>query len=373
MANIMDYLEWRGDLDFRKAPFNEVDNLILTQIVYLDLDGVVPGIDRESKVTVAEAGQRYFHKYPIETVNAMPRLKKNASFLLNTMMKSERFKNCYLSKYVEDISVEEESQFSAMKIDLDDGSVFLSFSGTDNTVVGWKENFNMSYLTETPGQKKAVRYVQETVPFYKNKLRFGGHSKGGNLAVYAAMCAKRSIQNRLIAIYNNDGPGFTRKMICENGYQAVMDRIHTILPQSSVVGMLLEHEEDMEIIQSSNTGLMQHDAFSWEVKGPAFVHMDDLEEDSIYLDRTLKSWIGGLNDGQRRQFVEALFGILENAQITDLDQLGKIKFGQLLELWKALEGLEPESKAALKDTLFQLFETAVRMRMQEKEQSELDE
>ena len=373
MANMMDYLEWRGDLDFHKAPFNEVDNLILTQIIYLDLEGVVPEIDRDSKVTVAEAGQRYFHKYPIEIVNAMPRLKKSASFLLKAMMESERFKNCYLSKYVEDISVEEESQFSAVKIDLDDGSVFLSFSGTDNTVVGWKENFNMSYLQETPGQQKAVRYVQETVPFYKNKLRFGGHSKGGNLAVYAAMCAKRSIQNRLIAVYNNDGPGFTRKMICEDGYQAVMNRIHTILPQSSVVGMLLEHEEDMEIIQSSNTGLMQHDAFSWEVKGPAFVHMDELEEDSIYLDRTLKSWIGGLNDEQRHQFVEALFGILENAQITDLDQLGKIKFGQLLELWKAMEGLEPESKAALKDTLLKLFEAAVRMRIQKKEQTELDE
>ncbi len=375
MANMMDYLEWRGDLSLDAAPFNEIDNLLFTQVIYLDWMGIVPGIDQSSKVTVEEAKDCYLERYPLEEIQKMPRLKQSASQLLLKMAESERFAHCYLSNYVEDINEEEESQFSAMKVDLDDGSVFISFSGTDHTLAGWKENFNMSYLAETPGQLKAVKYVEDTVPFYKNRLRFGGHSKGGNLAVYAAMHCRKSIQRRLLAIYNNDGPGFTQKMISEEGYQRILDRIHTYLPQSSVVGMLLEHEEEIEVIQSTNNGIMQHDAFSWEVKGTSFVHLDELETNSIYLDRTLKNWVNGLNELQRQQFVDALFTILENANIDDTDKLGRMSFTQFVELMKAVDGLSPESKEVLKDTIWRLLNSARdimanRRKMQKLESSE---
>ena len=188
MSNLMDYLDWRGDLTFREAPFNEVDNLILAQLVYVEFAGIVPAPGEEGTITVKEACELFFA--------AHDRKEK--------MAQTERFCNAQLFGYINDISKEEQSQFSVVCVRLDDKSIYVSFSGTDNTIVGWRENFNMGYLSETPGQLKAVDYLNHIVKEDWKKIRVGGHSKGGNLSVYASVKCDRNIQKRIVKVYSND-------------------------------------------------------------------------------------------------------------------------------------------------------------------------
>lgn len=358
MANMIDYLLWRGDFDFQESPFNEVDSLILTQLVYLDFDGIVPDLCSKSYITLGKAGQAYLKKFEDKPANSFPPLIQDCMEILKSALKTRRFKNCRLSKYVNDINQDEEYQFSAMKILLGDGSVYLVFSGTDNSLTGWKENFNMSYLTETPSQRKSVEYVNEALTFVRRDVRLGGHSKGGNLAVYSALKSKKSIQNRLIDIYNFDGPGFTQEMVKKEEYQNILSKIHTIIPQSSVIGMLLEHEESYSVIKSTEKGLLQHRAISWQISGSHMVHVDKLTEHSMFWDNTLKQWLKGLNTNERKNFVNALFHVFDHAGIQDTDQLYNMTWNRFINLLKAVDKLPEKEQEWLSVPIKKLVEQA---------------
>lgn len=366
MSNIIDYLLWRGDLDFSASPFNEVDSLILTQLVYLDFEGIVPGISSKSYVTLGKAGQAFFKREQEREKQSYPPLIMDCMSVLKTALGTKRFKNCRLSAYVNEVNQVEEYQFSAMKVLLEDKSVYLVFSGTDNSLVGWKENFNMSYLSETPGQRKAVEYVEETLGFGRRNIRIGGHSKGGNLAIYAALKSKSSIQKRLKEIYNFDGPGFTSEMVKKEEYNAILPKIQTMIPQSSVIGMLLEHEEEYRVIKSTEKGLLQHRAISWQVCGPSFVRVKEVSEDSIFWNGTLKKWIAKLEYTQRRKFVNALFDALELAGIQDTEQLNKMTFSTFLHLLNAMDKLPEEEKEILTGTIQKLTDELGRKKRKKK-------
>ncbi len=351
MANMMDYLLWRGDLSFKQAEFNEVDNLIFSELVYVDFDGIVPSLNEDKSITLKEASKIFFEHHTDEEIEAKVSSTKMAAFLMRAMARTKRFGNIELSNYINDINLKEQSQFCAMTIRLDDGSFFVVYSGTDNTIVGWKENFNMSFLEQTPGQLKAVEYLNEVVNARYKKVRVGGHSKGGNLSVYASVYCKESIQKKIIAIYSNDGPGFSEHMINSEAYHKMLPKIHTIIPESSIVGMLLEHEEEYEVVESSNDGPMQHDAMSWEVQGPSFVHVKSVTEQSVLLDKTLKAWIHQMDGREREEFVDALFGILEEGEIKTVDDLANMKWKQFVDLLKIRHYLGTKSQEALKKTL----------------------
>ena len=210
MANVLDYLEWRGDLSIQAAPFNEVDNLILSQLVYVDFEGIVPGEDSEEEISLMEASRIFWEKHTEEEILEKVSMTKSAPFLMREMARTRRFEKIRLSKYVNDISDEEQSQFSVVKVTMEDESIYIAFSGTDNTIVGWRENFNMGFLAETPGQLKAVSYLNRTVTEQDTVVRVGGHSKGGNLSVYASVKCNPQIQEKIVHVYSNDGPGFRR-------------------------------------------------------------------------------------------------------------------------------------------------------------------
>src|SRR5690606_291200 len=294
MGNIMDYLDWRGDLLLEHSPFNEVDNLILSQLVYVNFDYIVPARWSAMKITVREAADRYFERYSEEEIEQFSYIVRISVPLLRKLAQCPRFAEAKLCKFEKSIDLDQIKQFAAMHIELSDGSTFIAYRGTDNTIVGWKENFNMSINTPVAAQYEAVRYLEDTTEEGTEALRLGGHSKGGNLAVYAAVMCHADIKPRIIEVYNNDGPGFDTKMLKSEAYQQMRERIRTIVPQSSVVGMLLEHEEEYIIVQSHVSLLMQHEAFSWEVLGGSFVRGENLEKKSELLDITLKSWLSQL-------------------------------------------------------------------------------
>ena len=262
MATLFDYLRWRGDLTFTQDPPNCVDALIFSALSYIHYGGLVEQ-KPEIPVYLQDAAAYFF---TLEAPEARVRVEKDLD-LLHQAAVTTRFGQCRLVMYRDTLIPEQETQFAAVTFLLDDGSAFLAFRGTDYSLVGWKEDFNMSFQQTVPAQRLAVRYLREVAAEYALPLRLGGHSKGGNLAVFAASRSGPLIQQRILEVYNNDGPGFTRYMMGDPGYLTMVPQIKTYIPQSSVIGMLLEHEEPYTVVKSRTVSLLQHDPYSWEVMG----------------------------------------------------------------------------------------------------------
>ncbi|MGN0352262.1 MAG: DUF2974 domain-containing protein [Roseburia sp.] len=376
MANVMDYLEWRGDLSWEADPFSEVDNLILAQLVYVDFEGIVPGVTSEDDITLKEASKRFFEQNKEEDILAKVSMTKMSAFVMKKMAETKRFSEIRLSKYVNDIDLEEQSQFSVLCITLQDGSIFISYSGTDSTIVGWRENFNMGYLEETPGQRKAVDYLNFTMKRNKQVLRIGGHSKGGNLSVYASVMCKPQIQKHIIEVYSNDGPGFRKEILESDAYRRMEGKIRRIVPESSIVGLLLEHESKYEVVKSSERGAQQHDPLSWEVKGKHFIYVEDVTPQSLMLDETMKKWLGQLDGEQRQQIVETAFAVLETAEIYTVDDFYHSKLKKMQEIIKATTDLPEETQKLLYEAIRLLWKTGnnmIKKRMKEAVNEKIEE
>lgn len=376
MANIMDYLDWRGDLTFEQSPFNEVDNLILAQLPYVELDQIVPDVNSNDIVRLKEASRLFFKTHQKEKLLKKVSMTKMAPFVMEKMASTRRFGDVGLFRYVNEINQKEEFQFCAVCVVLPDGSIFVSYSGTDSSIVGWKEDFNMSFLTETPSQIRSVEYLNYFAEERRVPLRIGGHSKGGNLAMYAAMHCDSRLRERILAVYSNDGPGFSGEEIGREGYQCLSDRMCTILPESSIVGMLMEHAGRVIVVRSTSNGVMQHDGMSWEVLGNHFMETNGVSKESIMMERTLTSWILQLEPEEREEFVDTLFGILDTAKIYSTEELARIKWKNVSDLIKAATGLPKESQEMIGNTLKMLWMEATKNRKlarQEKKIKRLEE
>ena len=312
MANLMDYLDWRGDLTLEISPFNEVDALILAELSFVDFDGIVPPPELGRGLPLNEAAEAFFARHGGKDVPMGVLVPDTISKMLRKLMTSPRFRNMTLNGYTALLDDSIEQQFAALTIDLGNGSIYISFRGTDDTIVGWKEDLNMGFLEEIPSQKQAVEYVARVARQYSDKtIRIGGHSKGGNLAAWAAVHLDEKLQRkRLIAAYNNDGPGFSRDLVDTPSYQAVADRLFTYIPASSIVGVLLEHAEDYEVVDSTARSIMQHEPLSWCVEGPRFVHLGQRSQLGQLSDGVLREWIGSMSSREREQFSRAFFDIL---------------------------------------------------------------
>jgi len=248
--------------------------------------------------------------------------------LLQAAAKSSRFQNTRLGFYRSKLLEQEQSQFAAMACMLSDGTAFLAFRGTDNTLIGWKEDFNMSFCDSIPAQREAAAYTNDFAMQWPVLLHLGGHSKGGNLAVYAGAKQDDNIQKRILGIYNLDGPGFTDSMMGDRGYLTMVPKIRTYIPESSIIGILFEHEEAYSVIKSRQIGLLQHEPYSWDIMGGDFIHVKEMSAGSQFADRTIKNWIKGMTDQEREAFVEAVFELLSAggaSQVSDLLQPKNIR------------------------------------------------
>lgn len=356
MANILDYLDWRGDLTFAQSPFQAVDNLILSCLSYIHFGGIVEAEGEEGvPLPLADA---LFSASGEEKERVRSPLDGE---LLHKAAKSRRFRDARLYRYVNRLNLQEEKQFAAVAFQLGDGSLYIAYRGTDNTLVGWKEDFNMSFLPSVPAQQEALAYLQEIgrrLP--GSRLRAGGHSKGGNLAVYAASCAEPALQDRLLAVYNNDGPGFCCGLPGGAGHARAARRIQTFVPQSSVVGMLMEHDEAYTVIKSSGAGLLQHDPYSWEVMGPDFLRLEAVTEGSRLVDRTLKDWLSQLSPEERKQFADTLYQILTATGAVRLKDLSAGWLKNSLAMLHAAGNLKKESKEQLARVFTLLLSSAGR-------------
>ncbi len=305
MADLFDYLRWRGDLTFSQVPPTAVDALIFSCLSYLSFGGSLTERS-EIPISLRDASEEFFQ---LEDAQSRCRIQMDLSLLM-AVSETKRFGNALVLGYRDILIPEEDTQFAAITFLLDNDSAFLTFRGTDYSLTGWKEDFNMSFQESIPAQRLAAQYVQEITSRYPIPLYLGGHSKGGNLAVFAAVKSAPDVRNRIAAVYNHDGPGFTDFVMKDPAYLQMVPHIKTIIPQSSVIGMLLEHEEPYTVIKSKQIGLLQHDPYSWVLEGPEFVPMESVTENSQFFDLTIKAWLSGMTIDERNEIVDTVFDLL---------------------------------------------------------------
>ena len=348
MGNIMDYISWRGDLSFEQSQFNEVDNLILACFSYVNLDGI-SAVTKQKGIGLKKLTKEFMKLHTMKELEADKSFIRLASFMTMEMAKSVRFGKCVVRNYVNDIVTEAEQQFAAMEIVLEDGTSYVSFRGTDDTIIGWKEDFNLS-TGVVPAQKRAIEYLQKISEHTDGMLRVGGHSKGGNLAIYGSVMCK-SAHEKILEIYSNDGPGFSREFQELPETKEMMPKIIRIIPEYSIIGTLLEHEKEPVIVASSSKGLLQHDAFSWEVQGPALVRRDSLNKTALRFIEILHKWIDGMDMEQKRLLIEDLFATLQASGYENLSEVQSGGLKSLAAMVKRVEKFAPESRGMMQELL----------------------
>ena len=366
--NMNEYLKWRGDLTFDKDPFNKVDNLILAQLAYVDYDGIVFE-SRDYPMPIKDVCRRYWETHTEEEIRKRESFSKLSPFLLRPVAESRRFGNTKMCGYVNFVSKSAEAQMSAVQFELEDGTVYVAFRGTDETLIGWKEDFNLSYMSSTEGQKLAVEYMKKNFSDTALKLRVGGHSKGGNFAAFASSFAGDQIQKQILEVYCNDSPGFRDEVTSQPEYKETMDRMINIIPQDSIIGRLLNPGQSAIVVRSSRKGIMQHDALSWEVLGNRFVNTQR-SNDSIYLEKVLNEWLENVDDAARRVFVDQIFGILQALGADTVKDMKDISLRDLADALQMVKRLPKEQQSEMSDVIKKLVASGSKNFYEEMEQKD---
>ena len=356
MGNVVNYIKWRGDLSFSDSPFNEVDNLALALLVYNDFFGIVPVRGAGIKISIKDAAEWYFTKHSIDECSRL-----DFDWILYYMAKTRRFGGLYLSDYVDLNESEKDMMFTAFTVHLPDGTKYVSFRGTTMDIDDWRLDFKISF-EEIGAQKAAADYLKFITEKYSGDIFVGGHSKGGNLAVYSAMNAPDVVRNRIKRIYSNDGPGFAPELLDEKKFEDIKDRITHIVPTFCVVGMLFELNVPHMIVASDGDKIQQHSGMTWKVEGDHFIRKRYLSEESIVYNKAIDDWIGNATMEQRQAFTRDIFDAMKAAgavSVYDISKGGfhdfdtillsaansesktKIVFGKFFgSLWRSIEKIK---------------------------------
>jgi hypothetical protein len=318
MGKTLDYLQWRGDLNFSKDPLNDIDILILALLSYLPFKDIVPGIESNKDISLRDAANLYFSNFlstgenPSKiNITALSSFNSDAELLLKNAAVSPRFEQIRLSKYEENTDFVIGRQFTAVTFTIQDfeHTKIVAFRGTDNSVVGWKEDFELAYMEQIPAHESACNYLERTIGILSGRFIVCGHSKGGNLAVYAGSHLNPIQQLKLKKIVNFDGPGFDFSIVQRNPFSQCEHKVINYLPEDSMVGMLLEPVGKRKIVSSSDRFINQHNAFNWDVDQSRFI-FGNLSESAILMEQILKTWLTEISIADREMFLEALFDVL---------------------------------------------------------------
>lgn len=353
MANIIDYIEWRGDIPLDQVPFGEIDGLILSYLSYMPFAGILNSKMQGEGVALRDAARSLLDLHAREHCK-LAYSEKDDKRLLGVLTQSERFGGARLIGYVDQYDRATEKQFSAVTFLLSDGSAFVAFRGTDDTVVGWKENFNMTFENEVPAQRDAVTYVQVLDRTRHLPLRLGGHSKGGNLAIYAGLFCAQEVRSNILAVYNYDGPGFNEVVANSPAFTRLGERVRTFVTQSSLIGIIMWHCEPFTIVKSDSVSVFQHNVFTWQLKGGRFIELEQRSGSSMFADNALKSWLAEMNAQQREAFINGVYSVIAAADGRNVCNLFEGK--NLLAMLKAAGALDEQTRSDVQAAIRMLAE-----------------
>ena len=332
MANMIDYVRWRGDITFEYDDFNAIDSLVLSELTYIPFENYIE--DNEKGESISHIAKKFFsaNENDIKMGAILPDKEIKELFKLTSL--SKRFRNIKIKNYVNNISKIEEKQFCAMCFQLDRSTTCIAFRGTDDTLVGWKEDFNMSFNTPIPAQNDAKDYLN-TYGARVKRLYVCGHSKGGNLASYSALFAEQKIKRKIVEVHSFDGPGFRADFLKDIDDEEIKNKTVKFLPQSAIIGMIYEPVGKCVYLSSLGKGLYQHDAFNWQVLGNKFITVPKLDKISVETHHLLNSWTESMSSEERSEFVEALYRLITVNETATLSDIASDKYKFILGVLKA--------------------------------------
>lgn len=355
MHNIISHAETFFET-FEETDFTEVDSLMLSCLAYVHIPSSFLQAYGWTGIRLADLFRAEHFSHMFSEVWDPAGLQQ----LFTAMAASPRFRDILVCGFEEQFDAAREKQFAAVTFRLHRDLNYIAFRGTDNTIIGWKEDFNMAFKSPIPAQSEAVRYVTEAARHCPGELLIGGHSKGGNLAVYSAAFCAPHIQYRIGQIFSHDGPGFLTHVLNSESFHAISPRIHKTIPQSSIVGMLLEQQEEYQVVRSSGISFMQHNPFSWVIEDGDFCYMEQLSLNAQYLDRTLSDWLHTIPENERERFIDSLFSVLNT---TDVSTFAELKSGwqkNVPAIAHAAAHLDADTKIFLLRTLKELASFGVK-------------
>lgn len=335
MANITDYVKWRGDISFGESPLNPIDALIFAELSYVHFDDLVPQPVSAKGIPLSTLAQKFFSlHYDRNKIGAI--LPTESIFeLFKLVSTTRRFSSVTVKGFVNEIDLRLEKQFCAMCFDIGKNSTVVAFRGTDDTLIGWKEDLNMSFFSSVPSQKQAAEYLNSVVLMNERENYYVcGHSKGGNLATYASIKCKAEVQEKIKASYNFDGPGFKKGFVKNAKNNPVLPRLYKYCPVGTIVGAIFHSVESCFYTKSNAKGLYQHDAFSWEVLGADYVLIDEPSKSSVDFHNTLENLVTNMTDAEKIKFVEALYKFLTVNDATTVTELTSEKLKFIFSLLK---------------------------------------
>ena len=350
MTNLFDYIKWRGDVPFSASGINELDSLVFTQLSYIPFDNIISSDFSKNGLTLEEIHDLYFDNQE-EKLNMGAIVPTDKIVPLFEMLShSERFKDLRLHSYVNAISSDEEKQFSAIAFDIpSEGVTYVAFRGTDDTLIGWKEDCNMALFTPIPAQKHGIEYLNEIAKQTENKIIVGGHSKGGNIAVYASFYLDGQAQEKIIAIHNFDGPGFREEFLQSTNWNVkTIRKVTNFMPEGSLIGAIFDTVGRRIYVKSSGVGLYQHDAFNWHLERIHFITVPSLAKSSVQFHKSLKQWVADMSDTEKKEFVDAFFKLCMVNDSGTLTDIVSNKFKFIGALFKA----DDQSKKTVMKTIF---------------------
>ena len=311
MGNLITYVQQYEAQTFQEKLVTDIDILVLTEIAYLPFDEIVSSsFEEKTAISLNQLGKEFETIKEKEHKNNPFMITKERIQLLDVVSKSQRYKDIKVFGFMNDIDDELTKQFAAVCYQWEEESRWIIFRGTDESLTGWKEDFMMTYSDLIPAQIDAIEYLRKQAELFSGSLNISGHSKGGNLSLYASAMQEEDIQHRIKQIYCWDAPGVHRSILNTEGYQRVVSKAKRYIPQDSIVGLMLESQVPYHIIESQGSGISQHSALMWNIEDDHFVELTELTRNSQLTDQTFKQWTEVVSDEDLKLFFDTFFELI---------------------------------------------------------------
>ena len=311
MGNLISYVQQYGAQTFEDKSLTDIDVLVLTEIAYLPFDEIVPkSFDVTEAISLEQIGKEFEQiKEKKQKLNPFMITSERIE-LLEVVSKSQRYKEIKVFGFMNDIDDERTKQFAAVCYQWEEANRWIIFRGTDESLTGWKEDFMMTYSDLIPAQTDAIEYLKKQAETFSGTLNVSGHSKGGNLSLYASAMQEETVQNRIEQIYCWDSPGVHSSILDKEGYQRVVSKAKRYIPQDSIVGLMLESKVPYHIIESQGSGISQHSTLMWNIQEDHFVELTELTKNSQLTDQTFKQWTEVVSDEDLKLFFDTFFELI---------------------------------------------------------------
>ena len=355
MPNINNYVAKYKNISFRRRGLTPLDIMAVNELSYVALGEVVSEeFDFKKACRIKDILYYYMeHENELKTNNILFPAKRVK--LLKLMASSRRYADVQFCGYKEDIDYLKERQFCATVIKIPGIKTFISFRGTDDNVISWKEDFKMSYMSKIPAQKLACKYLEEALDNLSGSFILTGHSKGGNLAIYSAANTNEAFRGRIEGIYTYDAPGVHTSVLESEGYKAIRSKVVAYVPEDTVVGALLEKDVETVVVKSKLFGVMQHVTYNWQIKGHDFYILKSRTTGSILFERALKQWMCNYSEEELKIICDVAFDLFADINVISFMDFKDEFYKKVSDLIKAATAIDEKNSKLVVEALSDLI------------------